>query len=137
MKTLFTAEAVSRADVREPFTTGWVLDVTWEIRWRKARENGGPNPELLFAGAVFRLLPRRRPGQRSQKNRHPVKDSTVRALVSLDRDDQGGYRPAVELRCELPGIDRIQAQCVMDEAHKPARIQSCAPAHLRQAGGLD
>ena len=48
----------------------------------------------------------------------PVEDSTVRALVSLIEDDHGGYRLAVELHAKLPGIDRAQAQRIMDEAHK-------------------
>jgi organic hydroperoxide reductase OsmC/OhrA len=42
----------------------------------------------------------------------------VRALVSLIEDDHGGYRLAVELHAKLPGIDRAQAQRIMDEAHK-------------------
>ena len=42
----------------------------------------------------------------------------MRALVSLIEDDQGGYRLAVEMHAQLPGIDPIQAQCIMDEAHK-------------------
>jgi len=48
----------------------------------------------------------------------PVKDSTVRALVSLIEDDQGGYRLGVELHAKLPGIEHTQAQLIMDEAHK-------------------
>lgn len=42
----------------------------------------------------------------------------MRALVSLIEDDQGGYGLAVELHGKLPGLDRDQAQRVMDEAHK-------------------
>jgi hypothetical protein len=45
----------------------------------------------------------------------PVEDSTVRALVSLVEDDQGGYRLAVELHGQLPGIDRAQVRRIMDE----------------------
>ena len=48
----------------------------------------------------------------------PVKNSTVRALVSLIEDDQGGYRLAVALHAQLPGIERAAAQRIMDEAHK-------------------
>ena len=47
-----------------------------------------------------------------------VEDSTVRALVSLIEEDQGGYRLAVELHAQLPGIDRAQAQRIMDAAHQ-------------------
>ena len=46
-----------------------------------------------------------------------VKNSAVRALVSLIEDDQGGYRLAVELHAQLPGIERAQVQRIMDEAH--------------------
>jgi len=48
----------------------------------------------------------------------PVVDTTVRALVSLIEDDQGGYLLAVELHAKLPGIDHALAQRLMDEAHK-------------------
>jgi hypothetical protein len=32
-------------------------------------------------------------------------------------DDHDGYRLAVELHAQLPGIDHAQAQRIMDEAH--------------------
>ena len=47
-----------------------------------------------------------------------ITDSTVRALVSLTSEDQGGYRLAVELHAQLPGIDRSRVQNLMLEAHK-------------------
>ena len=43
--------------------------------------------------------------------------SKVRALVSLIEDDQGGYRLAVELHAQLPGVDPEQAKRVMEAAH--------------------
>jgi organic hydroperoxide reductase OsmC/OhrA len=48
----------------------------------------------------------------------PVEDSTVRALVSLIEDEQGGYRLAVGLHALLPGIDPAQAGLIMEEAHQ-------------------
>jgi organic hydroperoxide reductase OsmC/OhrA len=57
-------------------------------------------------------------GNAAKKLGTPVADSTVRALVSLIEDDHGGYRLAVELHAQLPGLDRAQAQRIMDEAHK-------------------
>jgi hypothetical protein len=54
----------------------------WEIRWRKAPSNAG------------------------KKLGTPVEDSTVRALVSLVEDHQGGCRLAMELHAQLLGIDR-------------------------------
>jgi organic hydroperoxide reductase OsmC/OhrA len=42
----------------------------------------------------------------------------VRALVSLIEEDQGAYRLAVELHAQLPGVERAQAQRIMDQAHQ-------------------
>jgi osmotically inducible protein OsmC len=48
----------------------------------------------------------------------PLGNSTVRARVSLIEDDQGGYRLAVELHAQLPGIDHALAQRIMEAAHQ-------------------
>ena len=77
----------------------------------------GPNPELLFAGA-YSACYHGALGNAAKKLGTAVKDSTVRALVSLIEDDQGGYRLAVELHAHLPGIDRPQAQRIMEAAHQ-------------------
>ena len=100
MKILFTAEAISKGG-----------------RSGTIQNPDGPNPELLFAGAYSACYHGALVNAAKQLGT-PVKDSTVRALVSLIEDDQGGYRLAVELHAQLPGIERIQAQCIMDEAHK-------------------
>jgi Ohr subfamily peroxiredoxin len=93
------------------------LDVTLGNPLEKGIEKRGPNPELLFAGAYSACYHSALIGN-AKKLGTPVKDSTVRALVSLIEDDQGGYRLGVELHAQLPGIDRAQAQRIMDEAHK-------------------
>jgi osmotically inducible protein OsmC len=46
------------------------------------------------------------------------KGSKVRALVSLNEDDSGGYSLSVELHAQLPGVDRAKAQEVMEAAHQ-------------------
>jgi Ohr subfamily peroxiredoxin len=118
MKTLFTAEAVSKGGrsgtVHSP---DQLLNVTLGNPLEKGAEKRGPNPELLFAGA-YSACYHGALSNAAKKLGTQVKDSTVRALVSLIEDDQGGYRRAVELRAQLPGIDRAQAQRLMDEAHK-------------------
>jgi Ohr subfamily peroxiredoxin len=118
MKTLFTAEAVSEGGrsgtVTSPdglinFTLGNPLEVGLETR--------GPNPELLFASAYApcyhgALL-------NAAKNLgHPTEGSTVRALVSLIENDEGGYQLAVELHAQLPNVTREQAEEIMAAAHK-------------------
>ena len=118
MKTLFTAEAVSKGGrsgtIRSP---DGLLDVTLGNPLEKGAEKRGPNPELLFAGA-YSACYHGALGNAAKKLGIPVKDSTVRTLVSLIEDDQGGYRLAVELHAQLPGTDRAQAQRIMDEAHQ-------------------
>lgn len=118
MKTLFTAEAISKGGRSGTIQTpDQLLNVTLGNPLEKGAEKRGPNPELLFAGA-YSACYHGALGNAAKKLGTPVKDSTVRALVSLIEDDQGGYRLAVELHAQLPGIDRTQAQRIMDEAHK-------------------
>ncbi len=118
MKTLFTAEAISKGGrsgtVQSPDR---LLNITLGNPLEKGSEKKGPNPELLFAGAYSACYH----GAVSNAAKHlgtPVDNSTVRALVSLLEDDQGGYRLAVELHAKLPGVDRVLAQRIMDEAHQ-------------------
>jgi Ohr subfamily peroxiredoxin len=118
MKTLFTAEALSiggrSGSVKDPmgmlnFTLGNPLETGGEKR--------GPNPEMFFAAAYSAcyhgaLL------NAAKKAGHKVKESKVQALVSLLEDDQGGYHLGVELRGDLPGVDRLLVQELMEKAHQ-------------------
>ena len=118
MKTLFAAEAISKGGrsgtIEAPDR---LLNVTLGNPLEKGTEKDGPNPELLFAGA-YSACYHSALINAAKKIGTPVQDSTVRALVSLIEDDQGGYRLAVALHAKLPGTDRTQAQLIMDEAHK-------------------
>jgi osmotically inducible protein OsmC len=118
MKTLFNSEAVSKGgrsgSVESPDK---LINITLGNPLVKGEEKRGPNPELLFASAYAAcyhgaLI------NASKKSGARVKDSKVRALVSLLEDDAGGYHLAVELHAQLPGVDRAQAQQIMEEAHK-------------------
>ena len=136
MKTLFTAEAISKGGRSGTLQTpDGLLNVTLGNPLEKGIKKRGPNPELLFGGAYSAcyhgaLI------NAAKKLGTPVKDSAVRALVSLIEDDQGGYRLAVELHAQLPGIDRAQAQRIMNKAHKTCPYsKSPARRHLRQADG--
>jgi Ohr subfamily peroxiredoxin len=118
MKTLFTMEAVSKGGRSGSISNpDHLLDVTLGNPLVAGEATRGPNPELLFAGAYSAcyhgaLL------NAAKKLGTPIKDSTVRARVSLIEDDQGGYRLAVELHGRLPGVERAQARRIMDAAHQ-------------------
>ncbi|HYG22336.1 MAG TPA: Ohr family peroxiredoxin [Verrucomicrobiae bacterium] len=118
MKTLFTAEAISRGGrsgtVQNP---DGLLDVTLGNPLEAGAEKRGPNPELLFA-AAYSACYHGALINAAKKLGSTVKDSVVRALVSLQEDDQGGYRLGVELHGQLPGIDRAQAERIMQQAHQ-------------------
>ena len=118
MKTLFTAEAISKGGrsgtIQSP---DQLLNITLGNPLEKGLEKHGPNPELLFAGA-YSACYHGALSNAAKKLGTPVEDSMVRALVSLIEDDQGGYRLAVELYARLPGIAPAEAQRIMDQAHK-------------------
>lgn len=118
MKTLFTAEAISKGGrsgtIQSP---DHLLDLTLGNPLEKGLETRGPNPELLFA-AAYSACYHGALGNAAKKLGSPVENSTVRVLVSLIEDDQGGFRLAVELHALLPGCDRTLAQRIMEEAHK-------------------
>lgn len=118
MKTLFTAKATNKGGrsgtIEAPYG---LLNITLGNPLENDGEKRGPNPELLFAGA-YAACYHGALSNAAKKLGPPVEDSTVRALVSLIEDDQGGYRLAVELHAQLPGIDAVQAKRIMEEAHK-------------------
>lgn len=118
MKTLFTAEAISRGGrsgtIQSP---NGLLDITLGNPLQKGIEKRGPNPELLFAGA-YSACYHGAVVNAAKKLGIPVQHSIVRALVSLMEDEQGGYRLAVTLHAQLPGVERAPAHRIMDEAHR-------------------
>jgi Ohr subfamily peroxiredoxin len=118
MKTLFTAKAISLGGRSGTLhTPDGLLDITLGNPLVKGLEKRGPSPELLFAGA-YSACYHGALSSAAKKLGTPVTDFTVRALVSLIEDEHGGYRLAVDLHAQLPGLDRVQAQRIMEQAHK-------------------
>jgi len=118
MKILFTAEVTSKGarsgTLQSP---DGLLNVTLGNPLQKGIEQRGPNPELLFGGA-YAACYHGALGNAAKKLGIPVEHSTVRALVSLIEEDQGGFRLAVVLHAQLPGTDQAQAQQIMEAAHQ-------------------
>jgi Ohr subfamily peroxiredoxin len=118
MKTLFTGESLSRGGRSGSVQTpDGLLNTELGNPLEPGKEKRGPNPEQLFAsayaacyhGAVLNA---------AKKHGATLLDSTIRALVSLMEDDKGGYHLGVELRGKLPGVDRAQAEQIMQTAHQ-------------------
>ena len=118
MKTLFTSAAVSKGGRSGSISNpDGLLNVPLGNPLEPGAEKRGPNPELLFAAAYSAcyhgaLL------NAAKKLNTDMHDSTVRALVSLVENDQGGYQLSVELHAKLPGVDRVAAQSIMTAAHQ-------------------
>ena len=118
MKKLFTAEAV--ADNGRSGTVSnpdGLLNATLGNPLKPGMEKRGPNPEMLFAGAYAAcyhgaLL------NAAQRLGVKAEGSKVRALVSLNEDDKGGYSLSVELHARIPGADQAKAREVMEAAHQ-------------------
>ncbi|MGL5016617.1 MAG: Ohr family peroxiredoxin [Luteolibacter sp.] len=117
MKTLFTSEAISKGGrsgtVQSP---DGLLDLTLGNPLESGIETRGPNPELLFAGA-YSACYHGALANAAKKLGSPLQDSTVRVIVSLVEDDEGGYGLAVELHALLPNINPDQAHLIMEQAH--------------------
>ena len=118
MKTLFTTEAISKGGRSGTIQTpDHLLDLALGNPLERGVERRGPSPELLFA-AAYSACYHGALVNAATKLGVTLKDSTARALISLIEDDRGGYRLSVELRAQLPGIDRVTAQRIMEEAHQ-------------------
>lgn len=118
MKTLFTSE-VSSKDGRTGtlFNPDGLLNVSLGNPLQPGEETRGPSPETLFAGA-YAACYHGALQNAAKKLNTPIRDSIVRALVSLNEDDQGGYNLSVELHAQLSDVDRDQAQHIMEQAHQ-------------------
>ncbi len=118
MKILFTAKAISKGGRSGTITDpDGLLNITLGNPLDKADPKRGPTPELLFAGA-YSACYHGALGNAAKKLGHQVTDSTVSAFVSLLEEEQGGYRLAVELHAHIDGLDRVQVQRIMEEAHR-------------------
>ncbi len=118
MKTLFTAEVVCRGGRSGTLKSrDGLLDVVLGNPLESGLEKRGPNPEQLFAGA-YAACYQGALKNAAKKAGATAEDSKVEVQVSLVEDDQGGYRLAVELHGQLPGVDHAKAQQIMQAAHE-------------------
>ena len=136
MKTLFTAEAISKGGRSGTIQTpDRLLNVALGNPLEKGAEKRGPSPELLFAGA-YSACYHGALSNAAKKLGTLVDNSTVRALVSLIEDDQGGYPLAVELHAQLPWNRSHPGSAHHGGgAQNLPLFESLAERCLRQAGG--
>ena len=118
MKSLFTSEAVSKGGRSGSISNpDGLLSVTLGNPLEPGAEKRGPNPELLFA-AAYSACYHGALKNAAKKLGATAPESIVRARVSLQEDDQGGYHIGVELHAKLPGVDPAKAESIMKAAHE-------------------
>jgi lipoyl-dependent peroxiredoxin len=114
---LYTAEATAWGgrDGRVASSDG-----TLDVAVKPPKELGGPggatNPEQLFAAgwaacfhSALKLVARR--------EKLDADESAVTARIGLVMNDQGGFTVIAELEAEIAGIDKDQAEKLVETAH--------------------
>jgi Ohr subfamily peroxiredoxin len=119
MKVLYETQAVATGgrDGRAQTKDG-SFSVNLAVPKEMGGKGGGNNPEQLFASgyaACFLGAIRFVAGQEKVK---VPDDATVTSTVGIGpRDDGTGFGLQVALEIKIPGLDRAQAQDLVDKAH--------------------
>jgi osmotically inducible protein OsmC len=98
-------------------TSDGALDVELRPPVELGGPGGGTNPEQLFAvgyGACFQSAM----GTIGRRLGVDTSDSTVTARVTLGPIEGRAFGLAVELRVEIPGVDRDTAEQIVHDAHE-------------------
>ena len=118
MKVLYTAVATAKGG-REGHvkTDDGVLEADLRIPKSMSGPGGGTNPEQLFAAgysacfeSALRVVAR--------MQQKPLTDATITAHVTLSATPDRRYLLSVELHGKIEGVDKAEAQALMEAAHQ-------------------
>ncbi|GEO41237.1 Ohr subfamily peroxiredoxin [Skermanella aerolata] len=115
----YTAEATATGgrDGRASTTDG-----TFDVKLATPKELGGAggegnNPEQLFAaGYAACFIGALKAAGAQEKVKIPA-DTSITANVGIGPRSEGGFGLDVALRISLPGMDKAQAEAIVDKAH--------------------
>lgn len=120
MQVMYTAQATARGGGRngQSATDDGKIDLKMTTPKEMGGSGEGANPEQLFAvGYAACYLGALRAAAAKEKVQLP-EDTTITARVGLGkRDDGQGFGLEVSLDGSLPGMDRAQAEALMEKAH--------------------
>ena len=90
-----------------------------EVSLDMPKAMGGTNPEQLFAAGYSACFLSALKFVASQKKgvAFPA-DTSTKATVGVGPRDEGGFGLTIALDIALPGLDRAEAQALVDEAHQ-------------------
>ncbi|MEO5910126.1 MAG: organic hydroperoxide resistance protein [Pelobium sp.] len=119
MKALYTAEATATGGRNGHVkSNNSVLDV--QVRMPKALGGANDdytNPEQLFAAGYAACFDSALSLVIKQEKLE-TGETTVKAKVSIGKNDTGGFGLAVELDVNVPGVSQEQAQELVEKAHQ-------------------
>jgi Ohr subfamily peroxiredoxin len=78
----------------------------------------GNNPEQLFAAGYSACFLGAMKFVASQEKMKVPDDTTVTATVGIGPRSEGGFGITAALKVSLPGLDRAQAQSLVEKAHQ-------------------
>ena len=92
-----------------------------ELEVRMPKELGGTggytNPEQLFAAGYASCFDSALNLIMNQEKVKPEVPSTIKATVALSANGAGGFVLAVALNVHIPGLEKEEAQKLVDKAH--------------------
>lgn len=118
MKVLYTAVATAKGG-REGHvkTDDGVLEADLRVPKSMSGPGGGTNPEQLFAAgysacfeSALRVVAR--------MQQKPLTDASITAHVTLSATPDRRYLLSVELHGKIEGVDKAEAQALMEAAHQ-------------------
>ncbi|MEX2236691.1 MAG: organic hydroperoxide resistance protein [Dehalococcoidia bacterium] len=119
MKVLYTAEVTSEGGRENGHvrSSDGVLDI--DVGLPKEFGGGGDktNPEQLFA-AGYAACFENAVIHTARRKKIEVKDTAVTARVGMGPGEGGIFGLEVELQVSLPGLERAQAEELVEDAHK-------------------
>ena len=98
-------------------------DGSFEVRLSTPKELGGAggsgaNPEQLFAAGYSACFLGALKAASGQLKLKVPTDTTVTATVGIGPRSEGGFGITADLKIDIPGLDRADAQRLVDAAHQ-------------------
>ncbi|MED5549222.1 MAG: organic hydroperoxide resistance protein [Pseudomonadota bacterium] len=103
--------------------TAETLDGTLKFKLATPKELGGAggegaNPEQLFAAGYSACFIGAMKAVAGKLGTKVPADATVETTVGIGPRDEGGFGLDIDLKVDLPGLDRETAQALVDAAHQ-------------------
>ena len=98
-------------------------DGSFQVKLAIPKELGGPggagaNPEQLFAAGYSACFIGAMKAVAPSLKTHVPNDATVTTTVGIGPRSEGGFGLTVDMAVSLPGLDRQEAQKLIEQAHQ-------------------